>query len=222
LSSVWFCSFFLDLFFVSFQFFTCDFVPHVVCNFCFEFHLLAKFKEKRKKSKWNYLCHAQSSTSCKPKTPFALFFFSLFKFFIFHFFYFAIYVLHFIYFYPMFDFVQEWASMLLFYFIFKFTLIWILIASFLLQILKFKKKKIYYYFYFIVYSFWFSCCWHWIAPLCFFGTLCVFHLTSMPILWESLSHWCRMILFSLYGIGVDICAMVNLCLPLYVKNPKKV
>ncbi len=108
-------------FFVSFQFFTCDFVPHIVCNFCFEFHLLAKFKEKRKKSKWNYLCHAQSSTSCKPKTPFALsflclVFISLFTFFILHFFYFAIYVFHFIYFYPMFDFVQEWASMLLFFY----------------------------------------------------------------------------------------------------------
>jgi hypothetical protein len=157
-----------------------------------------------------------------PCPSFALFFFSLFKFFIFHFFYFAIYVLHFIYFYPMFDFVQEWASMLLFFFFFKFTLIWILIASFLLQILKFFFKNYYYYYDFIVYSFWFSCCWHWIAPLCFFGTLCVFHLTSMPTLWESLSHWCRMIPFLIYCIGVDICVMVNYVCHCMSKIQKKI
>jgi hypothetical protein len=97
-------------------------------TFALNFIFLQNLRKKEKKANeiiyvtHNHLHHANLRLLL-PCPSFALFFFSLFKFFIFHFFYFAIYVLHFIYFYPMFDFVQEWASMLLFFIFFKFTLI---------------------------------------------------------------------------------------------------
>lgn len=147
MSSLWFWCFTLILFFHSRFVFCLLFHSNsslvislhmLFAIFALNFIFLQNLRTKNW-SKWNYLRHTQSSTSCKkvPKTPFALFFFFLFTFFNFSFLSFCNLGFAFHVFLIICLILCKRGQVCCYFKILFFTSIWFLIASFLLQILKF-------------------------------------------------------------------------------------